>query len=1041
MPLDIKDFMLRKFCVYKWEHLCRNCCLDYDSSIIKQHSRLMKKLLLLVTCMLCVVVLFAQRTITGRVTDENGNPVVNASVTVKETGLGVTTNAAGNFSIQTDARGRTLVFSYVGRSPVEEIIGSRNTITATLRPTGGVTGEEVVVVAYGTQIRKKLTGSVSKVGGDELENRPFASVDKLLQGKVPGLQSVSATGQPGGAQTIRIRGVSSITGGNDPLYVVDGVPINTGDFSRLTNTSNALAGINPNDIESVSVLKDAAASSLYGSRAANGVILITTKKGRAGKTAIKADVEFGFSNPAYFSDLGKPLRAADYYDLLEEGLVNAGATPAQVNSIMAANGFGNGYDVDWIDEVTRQGNFQNYNVSLSGGESKTNFYASIGYYKEQSPVIATEFQRYSTNLNIRHKASDKLNFGFNIIGAYTNQLTPSQSGNFRNPVLAGYFLRPGQYPYNPDGTLNLSNTMFNQTYNPLAIAELDRGTYNNIKAITTISAEYNILKALKLSSKFGLDYIGIEEERYWNPYHGDARTTSGSISNFNTRVANWVWTTMLDYHHDWLKGKDLGMDVKVGYESQKSKQYNISAAGTGVPLTTLIDLPTPTTPTTAVGAKTDFSQVAVFSTVQFDYRRRYSLSGSFRRDGSSRFPPNSRWGNFYSIGGAWNIDEEKFLDKATFLDNLKLRVSYGENGNNTAATPYGWRPTYAYGAGTAYNQQPGSALNSAGTDPDLTWETNEVFNAAIDFSLFRERISGTVEWYKRTTSDLIFGVPVSIFTGTPGGSIASNIGTMENRGWEFQINTVPVRTKDFRWDIGFMISLNTNEIVKLPNNNADILAAPQIRRVGENVSAIYTRLWAGVDPATGAGQWYADANKTKTTTLPSYRDIIGQAMPKGFGSASTTFTYKGLSLDAQFNYQYGHTIYDQWGFIMWSDGAYPTLNKIRKQLNRWQNPGDIAELPKYVYNNNSLSNAESSRWYYKGDFIRLRDLTLSYQLPKTLLDRARLTNATFYIRGTNLWTKAFDNNVPFDPEQGFNGINDLQVIIARTVTVGLTVGL
>lgn len=991
--------------------------------------------------MLSVTVILAQRTITGRVTDENGNPIVNASVTIKESGLGVTTNAAGNFTIQADGRARTLLISYVGRTPVEEEIGNRNTISATLRPSGGVTGEEVVVVAYGTQIKKKLTGSVSRVDGEEFENRLFSSFDKMMQGKVPGLQSVSATGQPGGAQTLRIRGVSSITGGNDPLYVVDGVIVNSGDFSRITTTSNALAGINPNDIESVSVLKDAAASSLYGSRAANGVILITTKKGRPGKTKVQASVEYGFSNVAFQSDLGKPLRADDYYGLLEEGLVNAGATPSQITSIMTANGYNNGYDVDWIDEVSRQGNFSNYNLTISGGEAKTNFYTSVGYYKEQSPVIGSEFQRYSANFNIRHKASEKFSIGINMIGSYTNQLTPTQGGAFRNPVLAGYFLRPGQYPYNPDGTINISNTMFNQTYNPVAIVELDRGLYNNVKTISNLNAEYNILKSLKLSSKFGLDYIGIEEERYDNPFHGDSRTTGGRIINYDTRVANWIWTTMLDYHHDWLKSKDLGMDVKVGYESQRSKQYNISATGTGVPLTTLIQLPTPTTPTQAVGAKTDFSQVGLFGNIQFDYQRRYSLSGSIRRDGSSRFPENSRWGNFFSVGGAWNIDEEDFMNNVSIVDALKLRLSYGENGNNTGATPYGWRPTYAFGGATAYNQQPGSALNSAGTDPNLTWETNKVMNAAIDFSLWAGRLAGTVEYYERTTSDLIFDVPVSRATGTPGNSISANIGEMENKGWEFQLNTIPVRSKNFRWDLGFNISLNKNEVTKLPNNNADILAAPQIRRVGENVTAIYTRAWAGVDPATGAGQWYADANKTLTTTLPAYREIIGQAMPKGYGGLSTTFTFKGFSLDAQFYYQYGHTIYDQWGFIMWSDGAFPTLGKIQKQLNRWQNPGDIAELPKYVYNNNSLSNAESSRWYYDGDFIRLRELTLAYTVPKSLTDKAKMSTAIFYIRGSNLWTHAFDDRVPFDPEQGFNGVNDLQVLNARTVTIGLTIGL
>ncbi|HLG40852.1 MAG TPA: SusC/RagA family TonB-linked outer membrane protein [Chitinophagaceae bacterium] len=999
----------------------------------------MKKLLFLLTGILSVTILFAQRTVTGKVTDDKGVPLANASVTVKGTTTGTTTKQDGTYSLTVPSTAKTLIFSYVDMVAQEAGINS-SSISVSLSPQGK-NMDEVFVVAYGTQIKRKLTGSLTTVKSEELENRPFSSVDQMLQGKMPGVQSVSPNGQPGGAQTIRIRGVSSVTGSNDPLIVVDGVPVNSGDFSRLTNTSNALAGINPNDIESVTVLKDAASASIYGSRAANGVILITTKKGKAGKTKIKADAEFGFSNVAYQSDLGKPLNSTEYFELLQEGLVNAGATQAQVTSIMASNGFGNGYDVNWLDLITRQGSFNNYNISASGGDARTTFYSSIGYFKQQAPVIASDFHRYSGNLNIRHKASEKLAFGFNIIGSYVKQLTPTQSGAFRNPVLAGYFLRPSQYPYNADGSLNISNTLFNQTYNPFAIAELDRGLFNNIKTVSTISAEYEIINNLKLSSKFGLDYIGIEEERYDNPYHGDSRTTGGRIQNFNTRVANWVWTTMLDYHRDFLKSKDLGMDIKAGYESQKSKQYNISATGTGVPQTTLITLPTPTTPTQALGARTDFTQAAVFSIIQFDYQKRYSLSGSFRRDGSSRFPPDKRWGNFYSAGAAWNIDEEKFLDRADFINVLKLRASYGENGNNSGATPYGWRPTYAYAGASAYNMQPGSALSSPGSSADFTWEKNEVLNAAIDFSFLKDRVSGTVEYYKRKTSDLIFGVPVSRTTGTPGNSVQDNVGAMENKGWEIAISGAPVRTRDFRWDISFNISLNKNEVLTLPNNNADILAAPQIRRVGQNVTAVYTRLWAGVDPATGAGQWYADANKTKTTTLPSYRDIIGQSMPKGFGSFSTALSYKGLSLDVQFNYQYGHLVYDNWGFIMWSDGAFPTLNKIRKQLNRWQKPGDNAELPKYVYNNNSLSNAESSRWYYKGDFIRLREVTLSYQVPKNILDKARLSGATFYVRGNNLWTKAFDKKVPFDPEQGFNGINDLQVLISRTATIGVTVGL
>ena len=323
----------------------------------------MKKLFLLVTCMLTVMVLFAQRTVTGKVTDENGNPVANASVTVKETGTGVSTNAEGNFSIMLEPRARTLVFSYVGKTSQEVTIGNQSVINASLKQEGRSL-DEVVVVAYGTQIKKKVTGAISKVDGAELENKPFTSVDQMLQGKVAGLQSTSPTGQPGGIQQIRIRGIGSITAGAAPLYVIDGVPINTGDFSRLNNTSNALAGINPNDIESVSVLKDAASASIYGSRAANGVILITTKKGRAGKSKIRIDSEFGFGNTAYVNDLAKPLTRDEYFTLTREGLVNAGASPTAIETTLNNLGYSNTANEDWVDLVTRQGTTQNINASL-----------------------------------------------------------------------------------------------------------------------------------------------------------------------------------------------------------------------------------------------------------------------------------------------------------------------------------------------------------------------------------------------------------------------------------------------------------------------------------------------------------------------------------------------------------------------------------------------------------------------------------------------------------------------------------------------------
>jgi TonB-dependent starch-binding outer membrane protein SusC len=1003
---------------------------------MNKNNQGMKIFSTLLFCFVMSLSIFAQnKTITGTVTDAAGKPVPKASVLVKGTATGTTTNDDGSFRLSVPANARTLIVSSIGMGETEVSISGRTNIDVKLQEQNK-TLEEVVVVAYGNQVKRKVTGSVATVKNDELENRPFSSFDQALQGKVAGLQSVSPNGQPGGAQTIRIRGVSSVTGNNDPLYVVDGIPINAGDFSRIATTANALAGLNPNDIESVTVLKDAASASVYGSRASNGVILITTKKGKAGKTKIRFDTEVGLTNVAYQSELGVPMKGTDYYDITREGLVNAGATPTQVTNILAGLGFNNGINTDWLDLVTRQAGFSNFNLSASGGDAKTQFYISGGYFKQKAPVIGSEFSRYSANINVKHKASEKLSFSAGVNGSYSNQLSPANAGAFRNPVLAGYFLRPGQNPYNADGSNNISLIEFNQVYNPLAIVEYDRGALNNIKLISTGSVEYSPIKNLKFSSKAGVDYIGIEEDRYDNPFFGDARTLGGRVFNYSTRLANWVWTNKVDYHADFLK-QDLGMDFTVGYEAQKSKQYNITALGNGLPTTTLLTLPVPSTPITSTGARADYSQTAIFSILQFNYKNTLSLSGSFRRDGSSRFGPDSRYGNFWSTGAAWNIDQEEFFKNLKVFDALKLRASIGQNGNNAGTGLYEWRATYAFGTASNYNLQPGSSPNTVG-NLDLTWEKNTVRNIAVDFSMFQSRFGGTVEYYNRLSEDLLFDVPTSRAVGF--NSIKSNVGAMVNKGFEITLNGTPVRTKNFTWDLSFNISLNRNEITKLPGNNADIPGFNFIRKVGENVTAVYTRLWAGVDPANGNPLWYSDINKTKTSVLPSYREIIGQNMPKGFGSFSSLFKYKQLSMDWQFNYQYGNLVYDNWGFIMWSDGAFPQLNKIQKQLGRWQKPGDVTDIPKYIYNNNNQSNAESSRWYYKGDFIRLRELTVSYTMDRSFASKLKLDNVTFYVRGVNLWTHAFDKDIPFDPEQGFNGTNNLQVLISRTFNMGLSIG-
>ena len=997
----------------------------------------MRRLLLLSWLCLSTILLFAQsRTITGKVTNKQtgvGLPAV--TVSVKGTSQATQTNDDGTYSITVPATAKTLVFSSVGYGKQELAIGTGSSLSIGLEQTDAKNLDEVIVVAYGQQTKRKVTGAVSTVNAVDLENKPFSSVDQMLQGKVAGLQSISPTGQPGGIQQVRIRGIGSITAGAAPLYVVDGVPINTGDFSRVSNTSSTLAGINANDIESVTVLKDAAATSIYGSRAANGVILINTKKGKIGKSKIRFDGEFGLSNLAFLNDQSKPLTRDEYFNLTREGLVNAGATQAQIDNTLNSLGYNNTANEDWIDLVTRQGTTENVTASVSGGDAKTTFYTSVGFYDQQAVTIDADFRRYSGSFNIKHKATDRLSIGLNSTGSYSKEHSQSQGGNFRNPVLSAYFLRPSQNAYNADGTVNYSTTVFNQVYNPLAIEQYDRTEANIVKILANAFAEYQFYKDLKFTTKFAVDHFNIEEEQYYNPFFGDARTVGGRIYNYDTRVSNWLWSNLLNYRHDFLSNKDLGLDLTVGYEAQKSKTYQITARGDGLPATPLISLPAPGSPTSAAGARADYSFTSILSNLSLSYQSRYTLSGSLRRDGSSRFGSNNKYGTFWSVGAAWNIDQEAFFQDVRFVNALKLRASYGTNGNADIGN-YTWKGSYAFGAN--YNQQPGSNPNVV-DNPDLTWEVNKPFDVGMDVTVWNGRAALVLDFYQRKTTDLILADPLSPTSGFQ--SVQANVGSMENKGVEVQLNVTPVKSKTFSWDISFNWAYNKNKITSL-RNNADILALPYIRRVGEDFQSIYTRLWAGVDPTNGAPLWYLDSTMKGTTpsVTTAKRAIIGSASPKGFGGFSNTFTYKNLSLSAQFTYQYGNTVYDQWGFISWSDGFNPQLNKIKKQLGRWQKAGDVTDIPKYVYGGTSNSNAESSRWYYKGDMIRLRDLTLNYTFPKKVLDAAKIESVRIYIRGTNLWTKAFDKDITFDPEQPINGANDLQIMLPRIVSIGVSLG-
>ncbi|HEY0679617.1 MAG TPA: TonB-dependent receptor [Chitinophagaceae bacterium] len=995
----------------------------------------MRKLFLLSwLCCIAAIAMAQTKTITGKVTDQKtGTPLPGVSISVKGTQLGTTSKEDGSFSITIPSDSRALVFSYLGYGDEERSIERVNSLNVSLSEGEGRKLDEVVVVAYGTQQKKEITGASTVVKSKDIANIPRTSVDQILQGKVAGLQSITPTGQPGAIQQIRIRGIGSITAGAAPLWVVDGVPVNTGDFSRNTTTTNALSGLNPNDIESVTVLKDASATSIYGSRAANGVILVTTKKGKAGKSRIRVDSEVGFSELANYPDNGKVLNAAQWLELTREGLVNVGATQAQIDNIMNGYGVNSGVDTDWLDLVTRRGGQQQLNVSASGGNDKTTYFLSLGYFKQEAPVIASDFKRYSGTLNLTNKFSERFNIGTNLSISSVNQHTPSGGGAFANPIDAVYFLRPTQNPYNSDGTLNISrvgNVNFPADYNPLYIAENDDKSMNNLKIFGNINAELKLLKNLRFTSRYGVDYFNMVENVYNNPFHGDGRNAGGRIAFNYTKVFNWVFTNQLNFRQGFL-GEDLILDAMVGYEAQESKEKNVDARKEGFPPTLELNAPTvAATPALFIGVGADFAFESLFSNMSLNYKNKYVLTGSFRRDGSSRFGINNRYGHFWSVGAAWNLDQEEFMKNISFISAAKIRGSYGVNGNGDLAN-YGWRPAFSYGFN--YNGQPGGTFNQIG-NIDLTWELNKPFNIGVDLALFNNRINLTVDYYNRKTSDLLLNrpLPPSIgFTGT-----LQNVGAMKNSGIEVTFEATAVRTRNLTWVTGFNFSNNKNKITRLPGG--EFPDGSFYRKEGKDFQSFYVRQFAGVDPQTGDPLWYVDATKQTTTKIytDAQRIIYSSASPKYFGSFNNTLTYKDFSLDFQFYYNFGNHVRDQWaGSLL--DGQLPSANKYAINLRRWQKPGDITDVPKYQYNVVNSSSSFSTRVLYKGDFIRLRNITLGYRVPQSILNRIGFASGQFYVRGFNFFTKTFDERLTFDPETGVQSLANLTIPLSRTITFGL----
>ena len=1021
----------------------------------------MRKLVfLLLSVCLAVSQLSAQtRKVSGKITNAAGAAIPNASVVIRGSVGGTTSDESGLFTITVPEKTKTLTISSINYATTEVDIKSDN-LTVVLQAANGANLSEVVVVAYGTQRKTNITGSIATVKGAELENKPFSSVDKALQGTVAGLQISSTSGAPGSATDIRIRGIGSINASASPLWVIDGAIANTTDLTVNTTTANPLSSINPDDIESISVLKDAAATAVYGSQAANGVILVTTKKGRGGKTRLNFSTEIGKNDIAFKNKNNKSLNTVETQQLLRESVINAGDATDNAGAdalIIDPNYYGLpanylATNTDWYKQVTRKGNQQQYNLSLTGGNEKTTFYASGGYFRQDGTTIATDFKRYNGSLSITHKATDWLNFTAGLNGSTSVQNTPSNGGTFANPVLASYFLVPWFSPYNADGSLRYNDPegQFGGggVFNPLVQAAFNKGITKQTSFRGYVSGEAKILTDLKFTSRYSAEYFDVSEDSYRNPFYGDGAAQGGDASSDYTRRFNYTFSNYFDYRKGLNKQNDIYFDVKLGYEASAIKTYQLQAGGQAFPSTLALQyLASAATPTTAFAVPTDRTNTSLFSVADVNYKDKYVVTGSFRRDGSSVFGANYRYGNFYSVGGTWNLSEENFMKQLNWFNLLKLRGSYGVTGNSLGFGNYTSLATYGYGVvntvSVNYTGLPGSAPNNVG-NPNLSWEKNNQFDLGLDFGFFKSRLYGSVDYYDRKSVAFLANVPLSPTSGFAGGQL-QNIGSLQNKGVEVVLGGKPIVTKDFSWDVSFNIAHNNNKVIALYNHSP--VPATQFRYTeGYNLQAYYLRPWAGVDPANGDPLWYTDETFKNTTNDYSKTKLVldnkKTAAPKWFGSFTNTFSYKGISLSAQFNYNFGNYVYDSWGSYLSSEGTYlGSFGQLSQELQAWKKPGDVTRIPAIVAGGNKNSYRTSTRFLYKGDYIRLRDLQLAYTLPQKWTKRAYMSNLTLYVRGTNLFVFATDKYIPFDPEAGINSTTNLDVFPLKSITGGIKIGL
>ncbi|WP_083909870.1 SusC/RagA family TonB-linked outer membrane protein [Gracilimonas tropica] len=1010
-----------------------------------------KKLLFMALAMFMSVSAYAQSgTLTGEVTDaETGEALIGATVYIESIQRGAQTNIDGEYTINDIPSGTyTVSISYVGYQTFEQDIeiGSGTTTLDAQLSVDLVGLDEVVVTGFGTIDRQAFTGTVSSVSSEALESVPVASVDQALQGNAAGVVVTSSTGTPGAVQQIRIRGISSVNADTDPLFVIDGVPVINGNnaASGATSSLGVLANLSSSDIESITILKDAASTAPYGARGTNGVVVITTKQGRSGSTTYSVSAQRGFNSRAVEGETPMGAEAWDalYYtaagNYLESGF-GLPNTRAAVDQYIGTSGWDGETDTDWGEVVRNEDAVQQeYNISARGGNDVTNFYASAGIFGQEGQVIGSQLDRISGSLDVSHRLDDRVRIQNSFNGSFVEQDGILEgAGYFGSPVLAEYFMKPIDRAYNDDGTPNINNLSTN-IFNPVYVQANDIDRKRNYRIRNNTKIDVNIAENLMFTTRFAADYLETEEKYYNDVFYGDSDDVSGSVDDISTRNFNYVWQNVLSYI--WVPNSDHNFTFKGISESQRNYNYYLEAYGEGIAAPGLYNLNTVASPQFVGSSTTDWAVQSFTGLVNYGFQGKIYADASLRYEGNSRFAEDERWGTFWSLGLGYVITEEEFMQDLDFLNYLKVRASYGKTGNSGVGLNQ-YQATVGFGSYYDISSIQPSNLGNR----NLTWETANSVDLGLEFEVL-ERVSGGVTFFRKDSKDLLFNVPLSRTTGH--NSQTQNIGELYNQGIEIEANVDVVRTRDFKWNIGGNFSNIKNEVTDLPQdgNGEDIEITTGTRYTavrGYEVNAWYMRGWAGVDPENGDPLWYTDETETATTNNYNEAERYYQganALPTTFGGVNTRFDFMNFYASANLYYSFGNKVYDNWAFYMRSDGAFGSaFGQYARQADYWTPENTDAPNPRPLLGGNLNSNSGSSRFLYDGDYLRLKTVNIGYNVPAKYLQEIGLKSATVYFVGQNLWTYVFDDELNYDPEVQASGFTSLQAAPLKSVTFGVKV--